>query len=117
MLIPTTEENAVTRRLQQIEEKIKGIDNAPVSGNIDTPLRSMTTNSQFRDKVTADTDNYGDQIKSGWYEKELQNMLSQEAVKEINGRPSRRHEVQAFIDKHPELQMAESDTAFHTGTR
>lgn len=56
-------------------------------------------------------------IKEGWMEKEVMNLRSQEAVKEMYGKPNIGHEIDAFMEQHPELQISEGSNILQSGIR
>ena len=87
-LIPKSDSGQVRERLSKIEEQIKAGD-----------------------------ENFLYQIKEGWLEKEVMNMLSEEAVKEMNGLPNIRAEIDEFLERNPDIQISEDSNLLDTGIR
>lgn len=44
-----------------------------------------------------------DMVRLGWYNREIQDMLSQETVKQINGQPNQARDIEEFVARHPEI--------------
>ena len=42
-------------------------------------------------------------VKEGWYEREIQNMLSKEYVRKMNNLPNKADEIETFLEENPEI--------------
>ena len=64
---------------------------------------------KIESKLRVGEETTGYNIKEGWWETEIQNMLSEETTKEINGQPNEKALIEDFMRKHPELSMTKPD--------
>ena len=66
--------------------------------------------AKLSDKLKPGKEGFMYGLKEGYYEREIQDMLSRESVRKINGLPNEVDTIEKFIEDHPELQREERNT-------
>ena len=68
-------------------------------------------------KLKPGRESWGQTMQEGWYEKEIQNLLSKETVRQMNGLPNKADVIQKFMQDHPELGISEDANIIDKGIR
>ena len=58
---------------------------------------------KIAEKIRPGKENVFYNIKEGWHEREVQNLLSQEYVKKMNGKANAVDQVEKWLEEHPEI--------------
>lgn len=57
------------------------------------------------DKIKPGKENFLYNVKEGWYEREVQNMLSKEYVRKMNGLSNNVETIESFLEENPDLMQ------------
>lgn len=68
-------------------------------------------------KLKPGRESWGQTMQEGWYEKELQDMLSKETLRQMNGLPNKADTIQKWMAEHPELSISENANIVDKGIR
>lgn len=84
----------------------------------DTSIDVEKRLADIESKLKQGKEGIGYNIQEGYLEKEVMNILSQEAVKRMNGVPDKLDYVNKFLEEHPELSLdEENNNALFKGIR
>ena len=81
----------------------------------DTKVEDKLEN--ISNKLKPGRESWGQNIQEGWYEKEIQDMLSKETMRKINGLPNKADYIQDWLYKNPELSISEDANIIDKGIR
>lgn len=121
--------NDYRRTIGQDLEELKQYSRTPGVWADDIPDQLLAEDTKVEEKLEkiasklqAGKEGKIKNIQEGWYEKEVQNMISKETVREMNGLPNKLTMIEDWMEEHPELGYSgefrnKGEEWFDKGTR